>query len=533
MADRRTFRDQAVALYERRPGLALFLLFLAVSLATRGFLLGVDILDVDDAMHVVGSWQLLRGQHPYVGFIDNKPPLLYVYYAAAQLLLGRGMLAVHLVTVLLTVPLTALGVSAFFKHDRRGVIAGLTILVFGSAYIAHDMHAANCEILMLLPATWALAALRDERRASDPRWALVAGALLGIGVLFKQQGAAWLPAFAVALVVAPWTSWHRVIVRLLALVAGFAAPLGLTWAVFAAHGEAQALLFWTVVYNFAYAQQPMEGSEILLRIVKYLLPFLAGTAGLWLLATGSWRLLSRYQRTLVLGALICCLPIVLIGFRFYPHYFVPVYTPLVLAAAPALDRLLRAPLSRAARWFRAYTVAALVGFGIANGIIYLTGIEFHPEEHQKIYGRVGDLLRADRCFAGASMFTWGPEAMFLYPVDLIPASRFIGPYTTVSGYVPGNWGIRSGRLKASNIVRTSDWDQLLGDLERSHATYFIDAAKGFRNWKGFPLENFPRMSGFVSAHYEVLGQDGAVRIYRWRGCPSSSGGRSPPANGHS
>ncbi|HUL99080.1 MAG TPA: glycosyltransferase family 39 protein, partial [Mycobacterium sp.] len=350
----RALREGAVNLYRRRPALALLVLFVAVSLATRGLLLGVDILDVDEAIHIVGSWQLLRGVHLYAGFVDNKPPLLYVYYAAAQLLFGRGMLAVHLATVLITVPLTALGVSAFFRHDRRGVIAGLTILVYGAAYIAHDMHAANCEILMLLPATWALVALRDEARASDARWAFLAGALLGTSVLFKQPGAVWLPALAVAIAVAPWNRASLLAVRLLALVVGFAAPLALTWAFFASRGDAKALLYWTIIYNFGYAQQPMERSEILLRFAKYFMPFVVGTLGLWLVArrTWSWRLLSRYQRTLLAGVLIGCVPMVLTGFRMYPHYFVPVYTPLALAAAPALDRLLRPPLSRGAKWFR-------------------------------------------------------------------------------------------------------------------------------------------------------------------------------------
>jgi hypothetical protein len=71
-------------------------LFLATSLATRGFLLGVDILDVDEAMHIVGSWQLLRGRHLYVGFVDNKPPLLYAYYAFAQLTTGQANVAVQI-----------------------------------------------------------------------------------------------------------------------------------------------------------------------------------------------------------------------------------------------------------------------------------------------------------------------------------------------------------------------------------------------------------------------------------------------------
>ena len=59
--------------YRRRPALALFCLFVATSLASRGFLLGVDILDVDEAMHIVGSWELLRGRHLSTWFRSSSP----------------------------------------------------------------------------------------------------------------------------------------------------------------------------------------------------------------------------------------------------------------------------------------------------------------------------------------------------------------------------------------------------------------------------------------------------------------------------
>ena len=512
------FADRVTGCYRRWPGLVLFLLFLATSLATRGFLVGVDILDVDEAMHIVGSWELLRGRHLYVGFVDNKPPLLYVYYAVAQLLFGRGMLAIHLLTVLFTVPLTALGVSAFFAHDRRGVIAGMTFLVFGAAYLAHDMHAANCEILMLLPATWAVAAVRDEQRSQRPGWLFWAGVLLGIAMLFKQQALAWSPALVLAAVLASRGARRSLLWSLPAFVAGVAIPLLAAWAVFAAQGESQAFLYWTVFYNFGYAQQPMERSEALVRVAKYFLPFVAATLGLWILVLRSRSLLSRHQRVLVLGVLVCTFPIVFVGFRMYPHYFVPLYTPLALGAAPFLARLLIFPLGRWARLVLAYGLASLVGFSVANGILYLSGHQFPWEEHNPEYRKVADVLRADACFKGGSMFTWGPGPMFAYPADRPLASRFAFPYSTICGYVPGNWAIRSGRVKATDVIRPEHWDQLMGDLERNRATYILDGARAFRNWKAFPIENYPRMVGFLDAHYELLTTVGAVRIFKWRGC---------------
>jgi 4-amino-4-deoxy-L-arabinose transferase-like glycosyltransferase len=504
--------------YRRRPGLALFLLFVATSLASRGFLLGADILDVDEAMHIVGSWELLRGKHLYVGFVDNKPPLLYLYYAFAQLLLGRGMFAIHLFSVVITIPLTALGVSAFFAHDRRGALAGMAFLVFGASYLAHDMHSVNCEMLLLLPATWSVAVLEDEARARKLAWLFCSGGLLGIAVLFKQQAVAWLPALGLAAVLANWQARPRSLLALSALVAGLVLPLVATWGIFVALGDGQAFLYWTVLHNYNYAQQSMEWGEIFQRIAKYLLPFLAATVGLWVLALRSRSRLSRYQWLLIASVLVCTFPIVFVGFRFYPHYFVPLYTPLALGAGPVLAVLWTLPASRWAKLTLAYALSSWFCFSVANGILYLSGHEFPWEEYNPVYHQVAEILHADACHEGASMFSWGPGAMFVYPADLPLASRFVGPSSTICGNVPGNWAIRSGRVKASDAIRPEHWDQLMDDLERSHATYIIDGSHTFRNWKAFPVENFPRMMDYLQAHYDVVSTVGTVRIFRRRGC---------------
>jgi hypothetical protein len=62
----------------------------------------------------------------------------------------------------------------------------------------------------------------------------------------------------------------------------------------------------------------------------------------------------------------------------------------------------------------------------------------------------------------------------------------------------------------------------MGDLERSRATYIIDGSHTFRNWKAFPVENFPRMMEYLRAHYDVVNTVGTVRIFRRRGCESGS-----------
>jgi len=169
----------------------------AAALLTRWLSLVVDVLDSDEAAHVVGSWVWMDGGRLYTDFIDNKPPLLYAYYALAQLLLGKGLFAVHLFTAVVTVPLTALAASAFFRRDRPGLAAAALSLVYGSAFLAHDMLAVNAELVLLLPAAWAVALFADERRASRPASLLWAGVLLGIATLVKTTAAFWLAAKAV------------------------------------------------------------------------------------------------------------------------------------------------------------------------------------------------------------------------------------------------------------------------------------------------------------------------------------------------
>ena len=171
------------------------------------------------------SWVLLDGGRLYTDFVDNKPPLLYGYYALAQLLLGRGLLPVHAVTAIVTVPLVALAASAAFRHDRRGVAAGLLWLVSGASFLAHDLLAANAEIVLLLPASWAIALVADEGRAVRWRPLLLAGLLLGLATLVKHQAAFWLPALGLAALGArPSKGGAGRAPRVLAPVAGCAKP---------------------------------------------------------------------------------------------------------------------------------------------------------------------------------------------------------------------------------------------------------------------------------------------------------------------
>jgi hypothetical protein len=503
-----------------RRALALFLCFAGLSLLTRWLSLVIDVLDTDEAAHSIGSWVLLDGGLLYRDFVDNKPPGLYAYYALVQILFGRGLLPVHLFTALVVVPLTALAASAFFGHDRRGVAAGVLHLLYGSAFLAHDMLAAHAELILLLPASWAMVAVADERRARRFGPLAGAGLLLGLATLVKHQAALWVPAAAGAAVVA--TGSHapsRRLVAPLAVGLSFLLPLALAGAWFLAAGTWPDLVYWTLLRNLVYTANPIPGREAAERAASYLLPWLLATSPLWWSWLRSRPILDAHRGRLLDALVVLSLLLACLGLRFYPHYFVPAGFVLAVGAAPAVAEWLVQPRSRSFRWFAAATVVLVAGFQVANAWLYLGGLRVYRET-DPVYEATARRLARDPCFPGSRLFVWGWAPIFYYRAGLLgvrPASRFsVMAQAGLTGYISGN--LES--LERDEAEGTSvHWDWLFEDLERTPATYILDTAPaGLYRWDRFPLADYPRLAAYVRGSYELLDTVGAVRLYRRRDC---------------
>ena len=506
-------------------------LFVFVSLLTRWLGFAVEILDVDESAHIVGAWEIGRGRLLYRDFVNNKPPLLYVFYLAAQWLGGPSLPGVRLVTALLVLPLTAWGLVAFERDRVRGVLAGLVFLLFSAAFIGHDMLAAHAEVFMVVPATWALALVATESRARS-LWRLGgAGILMGIAFLFKYQVATWGVALAAAAAVA----CHRdrglkaVPGALGALAVGFALPLALTYAWFASRGAARDLVYWTLSNNLAYSANPITAAEAVERAVSYALPFGLATVPLWWAAWRSFTSEGRSYRTwLLAGLLVCTVPAVAIGFRFYPHYFVQFYVPLTLAAVPALDRWLRAESTPRADVLAAWSVVVIAGFAVANPLLYFGPWRVYRET-DPTFEAVGRRLSQDACAGEASVFVWGYAPPIYYYSRLPAASRFVVlAQARLTGYVSGNLARVRGPASRDGAVEGEHWTWLMDDLERRRATYIVDTAPaGIYRWNRYPLEDYPPLRDYVAKEFELVDEVAAVRLYRRVGCAGVAG-RSRP-----
>ena len=500
-----------------------------LSVATRWLSLAVDVVDVDEACHIVGSWQLMRGGLLYTDFVDNKPPLLYAFYAAAQALAGRGLFAVHLATALCVVPFTALAVSACYRQRRTGLIAALTFLLYSSAFLGHDMLATNAEVLMVLPASWAIVLMADDDWTAHRGRAAAAGFLLGIGVLFKPQIATWILAALVALAWPATASTTRERLRAASLlIVGAIVPTVGALLYFWARGGLSAFVYWAGLHNLWYADNPITGIEAATRFTQTVIPFALVTSPLWLASWRGYSLLhsSRWQ-ILVIGLIVASVPPALLGFRFFPHYLIQLYVPLSLSSAPWLEQQLTRPITRAGRWVLVWTTIVVAGFGIANALLYFGPFHVY-RERDPVFRSVARRLLSDSCARNGSLFVWGWAPMIYYFADLSPGSRFVAlPQAQLTGYIPGNLSSNRGESPGAREV-PEHWDLLMKDLDRSHVTFIVDTAPAnvFR-WGRYPLTKYPRLLRYVETSFVPASTIAGIDIYRRRDCATAADSTRP------
>ena len=498
----------------RHPATSLplrLLLFLVLALATRAVVLGIGIVDLDEASYATAARELLHGRLLYADVADHKPPLVFAWYALAQWLLGPTMLSVRLLTDLTILPLTALGLSAFFDHDRRGLLAGVAWLIYGAAFIGHDMLAVNCEILMMLPLAWALVLLRRPADLSALSRLILAGGLVGIATLSKYQAGLWLPVGVVAAFCSGRDArGGRVLRATFALGAGFAIPLLAAYLVFASKGIGQDFLYWNLLHNLDYLGATVSLAEGLKRSAVSLLPFVVVTAPLWI---GMLRLRAvetdSHRIVLVKSGLVLSLLGVIPGMRFYPHYFVPVYLPLALGAAPWLAAHTRRPWPRSTWLVLAWSLVMLLGFTASTFALYRR-TDVYPET-RPVFAAVAREMHSRACRPDGSVFVWGYAPQFYYEANLPVASRFLFVDRTLTGHI-------SGGAADPRLARPQHWDWLMADLARSQPDFIVDAAKARLSRWGYPMDGFPRLAHFMREGYQPVTTIDGATLWQRRAC---------------
>ena len=325
---------------------ALILLFVVV---VRVRLLDVP-LERDEGEYAYAGQLMLRGIPPYEQVYNMKLPGAYAAYALFLALFGQtaravrlGLLLVNLGAILLVFRL-----GRRFSGDVAGVAAAATyaLLSMGQAVLGPFAHSSHLVVLAALAGLDRLFAAFDRERRLDY---LQGGGLLGLAVVMKQHGAAFLLFGALALLARQGRgpgAGRRLAAAGLPFALGAALPYLLTCAWLAAAGVFGSFWFWTVRYAAAYASE-VGLADGMANLGNALRQVMAGGPLLWSAAGAGLGivLLDRgagpHRLMLAAFAGFACLA-VCPGLYFRAHYFVALLPAIALLVGVALDGLRRA-----------------------------------------------------------------------------------------------------------------------------------------------------------------------------------------------
>ncbi len=472
--------------------------------------------DIDETDFMVCARMLAEGAVPYVGFVEKKPILSYLFYAPAgalgfdlwpaQLLAMAWVLATSLVVGRAAREWTG-------SDEARWAGAWLACLVQVAC-----VPAVNTETMLNLPAAGALYFFVRSERGGRVRHDLAAGLCIGFATLFKHQAGILLVALLAAHAWGagrPGTGPRAR--RAGALLAGFCAPWGLAAAAFAALGHLDAFAEWNVWRNLSYGG----------RSVGPVLPrLLAGLGvGVLLAAPLQWWLAIRETRDvlrgperdplrvgLVLALWLIFIPVSL-GQRFYEHYFIQFAPAVALLSVPGAVRLLarRDRLSRASRRAVAAALALppLVFLGVAWGGGLLGRFPMQePRTRQLARWLSANTAPGDR------LFVWGHYTPIYVLAERLPGTRYYNTSVQIGDFDPHH--LPEG-FDLSRSVSGRDVSLALQDLEANRPAIVVDTAPAdIHDWHRVPLSIVPPLRRYVDDHYALVASPAGAAVYRRR-----------------
>lgn len=491
-------RSLRARLSPRGRGLAL----LGLCSALRVISLFWPCISDDEATYCVVGREMLHGRALYLDIVDHKPPAIYVVNEVCQAIGGPvgGQFVLHALLIL-TVWGTAMLLARISRQlgsdERTAWIAALLYIVFTTTLIDTDALAANCELFMMLPIAASVAAFLTDRFG-------LAGVLVGVAMLFKYQAGIQLPLFGLAILLRDRRVPLQVLVHGGSIILGCVAVIAAAAAYLQLHGALDAGWFW-FRFNFAYIDTGSSTAKLTAMASRIGL-VIAGAAPLYLWAARA-AFARRPHRAFVIGWLAVSALAIIVGGRFFGHYFHQVTAPLAVLAAPAAAAFAQ----RHARLFiAALAVPAAVFFALAAGHDPLMRAAGEPDPD---YASVVAYLDAHGTPTDA-LCIWGNS-----PVLYFAAARPLGCRFVFSNYITGMSPATPSQsdpaVESSKNAVPVATEMMVADLAQRQPTFFIDASVGDVGFYGkYPPAKFPWLEKLLACRYVPEIDIAGMRIYR-------------------
>lgn len=485
-------------LFEKRK--RFFLLLILASFLLRISSLLYPFLDSDESIFAVIAKRLLDGGALYRDGLDNKPPLIFLFYWFHFLIAGHGGLFwVHVTTIILSIYECRLlfKLASENTDEKSAYFAALFYAIFSTTYTPKFI-ATSVNAVMVVPLTLAcLYWLRGEKNfhLKDD---FLAGLFTGIAFLLKYQGGIQLALFFVALF--PFLRQRKEeasvsLIRFSVNVGGVLAPVLLTAIGLALGGVLNDFLHWTVLGSFTYIRAGNETIHFFHILFIRVGTFILATFLLWFLAFSPQKnKKSPFKIFLLLWFFLTLIPVCM-GKRFYGHYFIQLLPPLCLLAGLKASQIQNA---KALKWLGMGLMIPAFVFWILRADMKRID-ELFPDDQLFDQQRVGEWLKANT-EPTATIFVWGNSPAIYYFSDLKPASRFIFAERLI-GKINGSEASNLAGKDMAHYADPSGWDLLWSDFE-SPPTIIVDTSPAnFHGYLKFPINQYPPLFNYVQTHY--------------------------------
>lgn len=366
---------------------------------------------------------ILDGKLPYVDYVDHKPPGVY-FTLAGIFAVVRSALAAKVLIFL--VNLTTAALVTWVARRQIGapydLVAACLFLAGSLAYSGPRVYTEQFVALFGTLATVVYATALAKR--STWRYA-AAGALVGVAILFKQTGLAFVGAFLFAEVV--WGRQRepaRRVLDLVTLLGGAGVSLGVAVAYFNAQGTLSPLLRWTLLVHAPggpYTPNPFQ-------IVAGNLREIGTFPLLWVLASTGFifSVLSRGLRAVRLVAIVGLFSATPLLIRGWGHYYLQLLPFAALLGAFAVRELVTAlgPV-RDSPELRAVVAASLVVLTIPLvHIVVVTAVDDIARHNVFTDQRHGSFVQSETERDG-TVLALGEQAEFYFLADRSPPNRHL------------------------------------------------------------------------------------------------------------
>lgn len=423
-------------------------------------------LERDLTLYAVIGHELLGGRCLYSDLCENKPPAIFLTYAAAEWLAGYGPIAVYLLGTIAAI-ITLLGIywAGYSLSDSTGT--GLWAAIFWTAIcsdLSHQANQPNTEVFINACTVWAFVLLlrTNYRRLWVWRY-LAIGALLALGSLYKTVVIVIAVALGVVhLAFPPGGPQNRRLAFKQVWV--MAAVGGAAWAslfiYFAAVGHAKDFYEIVFTFNRYYAGNIINHlASGLIRfrgVLIYVVPCIYAIC-IWAVLTKSRELQRPWL--LLMGLIIGSHVAVALPGKWYPHYYQYWLPVLAVTAAWTIEELGHLA-ERHSLWVKCLAGSIILIFMVAHEF---PNYKISPEEwSRKKYGKLfveskdmGEEIRRI-LKAGETFYEWGAESGLYYYSRQSPPSGVMC-YWHLHGWPYG--------LHLSNRV--------VKDLERTQPELFL------------------------------------------------------------